>query len=180
MKYLLPFVTCFFFVAMNLTAQDVYYTRGATLHLNGELNGAPLQLKTNKLLVRLDYETAEAIMRLRVSDLQCEVDSIQTLLRHSPTEFVYEAKLSLDFISTEKHPPLDFSVEGWLLHDGLKTWVKGEGELHYNANSAEYTNLMGLKFRLNLASLGIEPPLEGLKDDIEAVVVQALLQKEKN
>jgi hypothetical protein len=178
MKQLLPLF--FLFVAMNLSAQDVYYTRGATLHLNGELNGQPLQLKTNKLIIRLDYETATAIMRLRVSDLQCDVDSLQKLLRHSPTEFVYEAKLSLDYISTEKHPPMEFTLEGWLSHNGLKTWVSGDGELHFNANAAEYTNLMGLTFRLNLRALGIEPPVPGLAEDFEAVVVQALLQKDKN
>lgn len=37
MKQLLPLFILF--VAMSLSAQDLYYTRGATLHLNGELNG---------------------------------------------------------------------------------------------------------------------------------------------
>ena len=69
-------------------------------------------------------------MRLCVSELHWDVDSLQKLLRHSPTEFVYEAKLSLDYISTEKHPPMEFTLEGWLSHNGLKTWVSGDGELH--------------------------------------------------
>ncbi len=178
MKKYFPFFILF--VAMNLSAQDVYYTRGATLQLNGELNGQALQVKTNNLIIRLDYETAEAVMRLKVSDLKCEVDSLQKLLRQSNTEFIYEAKLSLDYISTEKHPPLEFTLEGWLMHNGLKTWVNGKGELHFNANSAEYTNLMGLTFNLNLGDLGVDPPWPGLAEDFEAVVVQALLQKDKN
>lgn len=176
MKKLLPIL--FLFAAINMEAQDVYYTRGATLHLNGELNGKPLQLKTDNLIIRLDYETAEAVMRLRVSDLQCEMDSLQKLLKRSPAEIVYEAKLSLDFISTEKHPPLDFTLEGWLMSADRKNWVKGKGELHFNANSSEYTNLMGLTFELSNRNIGIT--MTGLADDFEAIVLQALLQKDKN
>lgn len=75
---------------------------------------------------------------------------------------------------------MEFTLEGWLSHNGLKTWVSGDGELRFNANAAEYTNLMGLTFRLNLQTLDIEPPVLGLAEDFEAVVVQALLQKDKN
>ena len=56
----------------------------------------------------------------------------------------------------------------------------GKGELHYVNDSGEYACMLGLNMPLNLKDLKINLPWPGLADDIEVVVTQALLRKDKN
>ncbi len=161
-------------------AQDVYYTKSATLKLNGELNGHALQLDTRQLGVMLDYETTEMIIRFPLNSLKSGIDSLDRLLKSSALEVVFDGTLSLEYINTENHPPLKFTAEGWLTVGNSKTLITGEGELHHIDDVGQIACMMGMTMHLNLKDLNLQNPLPGMKDDFEAVITQAVLQRDKN
>ncbi|PHN01846.1 hypothetical protein [Flavilitoribacter nigricans] len=161
-------------------SQDIYYTRNATLTLNGGLSGKALTLQTSELNVKLDYETAEIIIRFPVSSLTTDLDSLQTRIEKSNSEVVYEGKLGLEYVNTENHPPMQFTTEGWLNINEEKQLIEGTGELHHIGKSNQYACVMGLNMILNLDALNIYLPIEGLDSEFEVVITQALLQRDKN
>ncbi|MFQ5447151.1 MAG: hypothetical protein ACE5FF_09460 [Saprospiraceae bacterium] len=172
-----------FFTAATWTtalAQDIYYTRDATLTLNGESNGRALKLQTRQLGVRLDYETAYMIIRFPVSSLESGVDSVNQLLRKSTTEVVFDGKLSLEYIKTENHPPLKFTSEGWLTIGDSKTLITGKGELLHIDDASKIACMLGMTLHLDFQDLKLPPPLPGLESAFEAVIKQAVLRKDKN
>ena len=82
-KILLTLIVVTAFWSIVFAQADTYYTRNATLTLNSEWNGEPLQLITRELSVMLDYETAFIIIRFPVSSLETEADSLNTMLDRS-------------------------------------------------------------------------------------------------
>ena len=157
-------------------SQDIYYTRNATLFLNGELNGKALTLQTTELNVKLDYETAEII----ISSLATDLDSLQTQIEKINSEVVYEGKLGLEYVNTENHPPMQFTTEGWLNINGEKKLIEGTGELHHIGQSNQYACVLGLKMILDLEVLNMHLPVQDLNSEFEVVITQALLQRDKN
>ena len=180
MKKFLQILTILALTWGSACAQDVYYTKSATLKLNGELDGKALQLDTRQLGVMLDYETTEMIIRFPLSSLKSGVDSLDRLLKNSALEAVFDGSLSLEYINTENHPPLKFTAEGWLMVGNSKTLITGEGELHHIDDTGQIACMMGMTMHLNLKDLNLQNPVPGLKDDFEAVITQAVLQKDKN
>lgn len=178
-KFTLIFTTIFF-SSIQINAQDVYYTRNATLSINTSIDGKAVRFVSDRLSARLDYETAEIIMRLPINSLRCGIDSIDYLLSHANGEAVFDGKLGLEYINTDNHPPMHFELEGWLILDLDKHLVTGEGELHHNANSSEYACMLGLRMNLNFYDLDLSFPIPDVASDFEVVVTQALLQRDKN
>jgi len=161
-------------------SQDIYYTSDATLTLNGAIGDEALTLQTLQLGVRLDNETAYMIFRFPVSSLESGVDSLDQLLRKSATEVVFDGKLSLEYIKTEKHPPLKFTSEGWLTIGDSKTLITGEGELLHIDDAGKIACMLGMTIHLSFDDLKLPIPLPGLKSDFEAVIKQAVLRQDKN
>ncbi|TAK35382.1 MAG: hypothetical protein EPO28_15000 [Saprospiraceae bacterium] len=172
-----------FFTAATCTtvlAQNIYYTLDASLTLNGELGGEALKLQTRQLGIKLDYETAYMIIRFPVSSLESGVDSLDLLLRKSTTEVVFDGKLSLEYIKTEDHPPLKFTSEGWLTIGSSKTLITGTGELLHIDDASKIACMLGMTAQLNFKDLKLPIPLPGLEGGFEAVIMQAVLKKDKN
>ncbi len=166
--------------SMGFAQEDTYYTKGAILQLNGELDGKPLHLQTNELGVMLDYETAYIIVRFSIRSLQTEVDSLNKMFDKNKLEVVFDGKLGLEYVNTEDHPPIKFTTEGWLTVGDSKSLVRGEGELHHIGNTTTYACMLGMTMQLGFEELNIELPISGLRDEFEVVITQALLQKDKN
>lgn len=158
---------------------DVYYTRNATLKINGEFNNQQLFGKTEELGVRLDYETTEMIIKFRLNTLEFNIDTINTILKFENQEITFTGELSLEYINTKGHPPLDFLVEGWLTTGSSKTKIKGKGELVHMNDSGSYVCMLGMSLTLNLNELNIDIP-SGLYEEVEVIVTQALLERDKN
>jgi len=161
-------------------SQDVYYTKSATLKLNGALDGKALQLDTRQLGVMLDYETTEMIIRFPLNSLKSGIDSLDRLIKSSALEAVFDGTLSLEYINTKNHPPLKFTTEGWLTVGNSKNLITGAGELHHLDDAGQIACMMGMTMHLNLKNLNLRNPVPGLKDDFEAVITQAVLKKDKN
>ena len=180
MKNILFIVTLILVSVPSSYAQNVYYTKSATLKLNGELDGKAFSLDSRQLGVMLDYETTEMIIRFPLNSLKSGVDSLDRLLKSSALEAVFDGTLSLEYINTENHPPLKFTSEGWLTVGNSKTLIIGEGELHHLDDAGQIACMMGMTLHLNLKDLNLQNPVSGMKNDFEAVITQAVLKKDKN
>jgi hypothetical protein len=160
--------------------EDVYYTRNATLRINGAFDGEAIFAETKEVSVKLDYETTEMILRFPLYSLTATKDTLNRFLKNKLFDIIFIGELGLDYINTESHPPQAFAVEGWLIIETSKIKIVGKGELHHVNDSGEYACMLGLNMPLNLKDLKINLPWPGLADDIEVVVTQALLRKDKN
>ena len=180
MKKILILFSILSFTWSISVAQEIYFTRNATLTLNGELDGEALEIQTRELGVKLDYETAFLIIKFPLSSLETGVDSLNQMLKKSFLEVVFDGKLGLEYVNTEEHPPMNFTTEGWLIIGNSRTLVKGKGELHHIGKSTEYACMLGLTMNLNLTELNLTTPIAGLNENFEAIITQALLQIDKN
>lgn len=174
------------FIILSLTfgtqipAQDIYYTKDAMLILNGELAQKPLKARTKKLNIKLDYETTFITIRFFLNSLETGIDSIDNELKKISTEIVFEGNFNLKSINTRDHPPIKFITDGTLSINGGTSSLRGTGELYHIENSQVYACRLGLILPINLSELNIKTPFYGLNDNFEAVITQALLQKDKN
>ncbi len=176
------FFAVFFAVLFQVRAEaqeDVYYTSNAVLQVAGKFQEQSLIGRNDALSVRLDYETTEVILRFYLADLKFNVDTLNELLRQDLTEVVFKGKLSLEYINTKGHPPLNFTVDGRVRAGSLESEIHGTGVLHHIADKGEYVCMLGMTILLNLADLGLDIP-EGLYEEVEIIITQALLEKDKN
>ena len=174
---LFALITC---MSVAFGQQDIFYTRNATLTLNGKLNDEAIRLQATDLNVALNYETAEMIVRFPVNCLVSDVDSVNYILSQSDAEIVFDSQLGIHFINAADTQNLNFGLEGWLIINGRdRIWLCGNGELH-NINNPNYEAMFGMTMALNLNDLNLDIPLAGLDENFEVVMTQALLLREKN
>ena len=181
MKQIIFFLT--FFVSIlnvGIAQEDVYYTRNATLRINGVFDEEATYAETKEVSVKLDYETTEMILRFPLYSLISDIDTLNTVLKNRLFDIVFVGELGLDYINTESHPPQIFKVEGSLIIETTKIKIEGKGEIHHVNDSGEYACMLGVNIFLNLKDLKIISPWPGLEDEIEVVITQALLRKDKN
>ncbi len=159
---------------------DTYYTKHAEMKLHAVWEGQPITFKTNRLAITLDYETTEILVRLPVSSLTSGIDSLDRWLSNQPLELLFDGKLDLDYINTQKHPPLQFGFEGWLSAEDRKSFLTGKGELYHLSDKEQVACMLGLEALLNADSLGVSWPFPGFEPEFEVQVTKALLRKDKN
>ena len=174
---LFALITC---MSIAFGQQDIFYTRNATLTLNGKLNGEAIRLQATDLNVALNYETAEMIVRFPVNCLVSGVDSVNQILSRSNAEILFDSQMGIHYINAADTQNINFGMEGWLIVDGRKkTWVCGNGELH-NLNNPNYESMFGMTMMLNMNDLDLDIPLDGLDENFEVILTQALLLRDKN
>ena len=178
-KIMLLLALCLVFDTVGIGQDDIYYTQQAKLHVNGKFKDQSLLGETRALTVRLDYETTEIILRFNLNSLEFNNDTINSILRKTNKEIVFNGEFSLEYINTEGHPPLDFEVEGWLDINNVKTKLVGKGQLYHVSDSGRLACLLSMTAVLNLKDLGIEMPAE-IYEEVELVITQALLENNKN
>ena len=163
----------------SVIAQDhLYYTRNASLNIHGEFQGESLHGTTRQLGITLDYETTEIILKLNLNNLVFDVDSLNKMIQTNQQEIEFKGTLSLEHINTDDHPPLKFTMEGWVEIGDEKNEIEGKGELHHIDQSENFACMLGMTISLNLDDFGIEIP--NLENEIEVVIKQALLKTDKN
>lgn len=163
---------------ISIAQDDVYYTRNANLQVHGEFDGKSLHGTTKQLGITLDYETTEIILKLNLNNLVFDVDSLNKMIQTNQQEIEFKGTLSLEHINTDDHPPLKFTMEGWVEIGDEKNEIEGKGELHHIDQSENFACMLGMTISLNLDDFGIEIP--NLENEIEVVIKQALLKTDKN
>jgi hypothetical protein len=180
MKKLIPTLLLIVLFAGIVEAQNnyIYYTRNATLKIEGEYNGERLTGYTKNLSISLDYETTDIFIRFKLNTVKFSADTLNDILKSDLSEVVFKGALSLDYINTEGHPPLDFTIEGIVDAGNIRNNIEGKGELQHIDDADDFACMMGMKIFLNLQDYNIEIP--NLNDEIQIIVIQALLKKDKN
>lgn len=84
--------------------------------------------------------------------------------------------IHLDYVITEKHPSLNFNVEGYLVRDGNKTWRIGTGHLeHLHGDAYAYACVLNMDFEISPQLMNINWPGK----NIVQLKMQTILKKEK-
>jgi len=178
-KLILIMVISGIFISSGIAQEDIYYTRNATLQVIGKFNDELLFGQTKELGVSLDYETAEIILKFYLNKMEFNIDTIHTIIKDEFREVLFTGKLGLEYINTNSHPPLDFTIKGCLSVDNSKIKLNGEGELHHINDYGNFACMLGMTMKLDLTNLNLDIP-SGLYKEAEVVITQALLKKGKN
>jgi len=164
-------------IGTTLAQGSMYYTRNANLQVHGEYQGESFHGRSIQLGITIDYEAAEILINLNLNALTFDVDTLNTIVQATPQEIDFKGTLSLEHIDTDDHPPLKFTMEGWVNIDDELTKIKGHGELRHIDQSDDLACMLGLVMVLNLNDFGVEIP--GLENGVELVIKQALLKNDK-
>ncbi len=161
----------------RLLAQNegqIYRTMNGQLTITGSVGDSVLMMRSNDLVISLDYESAELVIRLNKETLgrEGETESANSLSNTS-SEVLFKGKLGIDYVITQKHPPLDFAVEGYLFNGDEKSFITGSGHLeHIHAN--EYACILNLDFFISPDLLSIDWPGE---EKVKVQIIQTVLKR---
>ncbi len=153
---------------------QIYRTMNGQLSITGLVGDSVLMMQSNALVISMNYETAELMIRLNKETLgrEGETESVNSLANTS-SELLFKGKLGIDYVITQKHPPLDFEVEGYLFNEEGKTYVTGTGHLeHIHAN--EYACILNLNFYIDPALLSIDWPGD---EKVKIQILQTVLKR---
>lgn len=97
-------------LSMGITsAAQVYQTQAGTILASGRYKGANVTAVSNHLFMHLNYERAEMHLRLVISTLLTENDSLNELLQKlAGEEFIFSGKMNIAFVQTKSHPKQSF------------------------------------------------------------------------
>jgi hypothetical protein len=166
------------FASANLKAQELFGTTNGTVQISSVWNDSAFIVKSKKLIVILNYQTAEFTLKLDLSTLETGIDSLDKKLKEADEEYIqYEGKMGIDFIQTQKHPVQNFDVDGYLSCAHHNQVIMGKGRLEHTFGDV-YSCILSLKFHLQLKYLDINVDLPGLENDIYVDVIQSVLKRE--
>ena len=164
----------------NIMAQDwseAYSTTKGTIKITGEWNDTILNVQSQDLIIMLNYESAEFQLKLDKSTLTTGVDSIDQILGSKESDYIeYEGKLDIERVKTEKHPPMDFLVEGQLKCNNHNELLTGTGHLEHIYGDV-VSCILNMTFHLSLSESNLTIDLPGLKDEIHIEIVQSVLNR---
>ncbi len=161
----------------GLQAQNeaqVYRTMNGQLTITGSVGDSVLMMRSNNLIISLDYESAELVIRLNKETLGREGKTESpNSLSNTSSEVLFKGRLGIDYVITQKHPPLDFAVEGYLFNGDEKSFVTGSGHLeHIHAN--EYACILNLNFFISPELLSIDWPGN---EKVKIQIIQTVLKR---
>lgn len=154
------------------SSQSVYSTMYGKMIISGPVGDSTLMMQTNRLIISLNYESAELVIRVDPNTL-AEKDKIIESNDSYDTDILFRGKLGLDYVITEKHPPLDFEVAGYLVKDGHDTRVTGTGHLEHIHGEA-YACILNMNFEVPPQLVNIDWPGE---ENVKIQIMQTILKR---
>ena len=160
----------------HIKGQEVYRTQSGDMLITTIASDSVLKILTKDLVVILNYDNAEFIMKMDKSTFHTGIDSLDKKMALMKYDIItFNGKLAIENINTEGHPPLDFVVEG-IISTNNKT-IRGSGHLEHISNRGTISCLLTLKFNINKNDLGLDVGDLNLKDEIQIEIVQVVLNK---
>lgn len=171
-------VVFFILFTTSINAQDVFRTTNGKIQLTGVWNDSVLTVRSDELIIIMNYETAAFHLKLDKSTLKTGIDSLDARLKKLERNYIeYEGKLGIDYIITHDHPPLDFIVEGYLNCFPHNEHIVGKGRLEH-IFQGYYSCILNMTFHISLKEINMEINLPGLKDEIHVEILQSVLNQE--
>lgn len=152
--------------------QQEYRTMQGNLIVTGQVGDTSIMMKTHKLIVLLNYSTAELSVRVRNNNLG-ENTKDYSLNPQSNSELLFKGKLGIDEINTRKHPPLEFEVVGYMMHEEKETLVSGTGYLEH-IHADQYACVLNMNFEVSPDILNIDWPGT---EKVRIQIIQTVLKR---
>ncbi|MDX5340348.1 MAG: hypothetical protein LPK25_15075 [Cyclobacteriaceae bacterium] len=176
-KAMMPFLFLLFGCGALLAQQPMqeYRTMRGNMIITGKVGDTALIMQSNRLIISLNYETAELIIRVNKKSVSPGYGSTfsESPANHD-TEVLFKGKLGLDYINTQSHPPLDFKVEGYIVNNSdTQTMITGTGHLEH-IFAGEYACILDLDFEVSPELLDINWPGE---EKVTIQIIQTILKR---
>jgi hypothetical protein len=112
----------------TLYSQDFYSTRKGQVIVQSVYYDTVLAVKSNELVMNLDYGKANLKMSVNLSSFDSGIDSVNEKFKELTNKNIsFTGKLDLDYINTKPHLPQSFSFGGTVTYSGINEEVKGKG-----------------------------------------------------
>lgn len=189
MKIINSILAIVFITLLNFSgsvSQQPYWTKNGKLVMSGDLTGHVVKAASQELMIKLDDETTEIRMEVRVNSLRTNTEPFDSLhFGFSEEKLLFEGKLGIARIDTYIHPTQNFDFSGTLYSytsvpsDKVKiSSVLGKGKImHISDENRIASCILNLSFDLNVDSLKTKPSIDGLSGNIHVEIVQSILGK---
>lgn len=179
MNRFIPILIILFFLApITLQSQELFRTTKGHLLISIELSDTSYKMRSNDVLVLLDYSTATIEIKVDESSIKTGIDSIDGKLINRQKKFVtFSGQLDTDNINIKKENIQTYPVEGDLNYKGEEYLISGDAYIKNLHNSDGIQAILTLEFDLNLNQMEIPPPLEGMGAGVNLRIAQSILSK---
>ena len=158
--------------------EESYGTSRGTIQIKGVYNDTVLVAESQDLIIVLNYETADFLLKLDKSSLRTGIDSLDQKLMSKESDYLeYRGKLGIDYVKIEQHPPMDFLVEGKLTRHNNEELITGTGHLEHIYGDV-VSCILNMSFHLSLSEANFIIDLPGLSDKVHIEIVQSVLSQD--
>lgn len=163
---------------INLEAQEVYGTDNGIIHISMVKGEEVITAISKNLMVIINYDDASFKLRLDKSTLETGVDSIDKVLGKKIYDNIeFEGKLGIEQVKTEKHPPQDFDVNGYITCSPHNVAVIGKGHLEHIFGEF-YSCILNMTFYINPKEFDLEKTFgRDLTGDLKVEIIQSVLKR---
>jgi hypothetical protein len=163
----------------NVYSQDYYSTRKGQIIVQSVFYDSVLFIKSNDLIMRLDYGKANLKMSVNLNSFSSTVDTVNAKLKELTNKSIsFTGKLGLDYINTKPHLPQYFDFQGTVSYNDINEAVSGKGSLtHISSNGVITSCVLWLEFKLDTEKFSWELARYGFSDVITINIIQAILDQ---
>jgi hypothetical protein len=162
----------------NLDAQEVFGTDNGIIQITVVRNGQVVTAVSKKLVVIINYDDASFKLLLEKSTLVTGVDTIDQILRQKTYDNIeFEGEMGIERVKTEKHPPQDFEVNGYITCSPHHMAVVGKGHLEH-IFGALYSCILNMTFYIDPNEFKLSRAFGGsISGDLKVEVIQTVLKR---
>jgi len=168
----------FSLTSLTLSAQEIYGTTNGTIHISANVEDTVLIAVSKNLGVILNYDNASFKLNLDKSSLKTGNSYLDSLLEtHKYDPIKFEGQMGIEHIKTEKHPPQDFEVNGYITCSPHYLSVSGRGYLEHIFGDY-YSCILNMTLFLNPEEINLTEVLPKLKGQIKIEIIQSVLKRQ--
>lgn len=176
MRGILFGITLIMISPLKSQAQEAIGSINGTIYINGTWNDSLIVAKSNKLLVLINYETVEFILKVEKSTLKTGIDSLdKKLAKFEGQYFQFEGKLDIPGINKLDQADENFGVSGYLTCNSHQNLISGTGNIRKVGGIYPYN--LDMTFKLGLEENDINLGLQNLNNEIQVDIIQTVLQR---
>lgn len=163
----------------SLKAQEYYVTRNGIIGIIIPYEGQMLNIGSNNLIVTLNYNTGDILIKLDISTLYTKIDSLDNKLPLPNYQVAtFKGKLGIGYINTSKHSRQTFKTNGNLTINEITKFVSMSGVLEHTGFGPDINCLLYLCYDLPLADFNLDKTLSGFGNYANIEILQAILERE--
>ncbi|MGQ0826798.1 MAG: hypothetical protein ACT4ON_00230 [Bacteroidota bacterium] len=132
MRYLYSILfTLIAFVAFAQAPTGMFESRGAHVVITGQLNSSTIVAESNSLIVLLNCDNSEVLIKLDLNTIYTGVHEFDRLLSASRGVASFKGKMDVDFIESDFLSPIQFETEGSLTLNNISRPVIIKSGINY-------------------------------------------------